>query len=107
MSAERRPSFAAGFPVSPELDALVDAFARGDYARVRAEAPKLLRDADDDAVRAAVRTLVERTEPDPLAVRLLLLTTVLLVVLAGWWIVHAKPPTGATPAAAPVERVTH
>ncbi len=107
MSAERRPSFAAGFPPSPELDALVDAFARGDYARVRAEAPKLQRDAGDEAVRAAAKMLVERTEPDPLAVKLLLLTAVLLVVLAGWWVVHARPPTGATPTTAPVERVNH
>jgi hypothetical protein len=107
MSAERRPSFAAGFPASPELDALVDAFARGDYAHVRAEAPKLERDAGDEAVRAAAKTLVQRTKPDPLAVRLLVLTGVLLAVLSGWWILHAKPPTGAAPTAAPVERVNH
>ena len=39
-------------------------------------------------MRAAAKTLVERTQPDPVAVRLVLLTGVLLVVLAGWWIVH-------------------
>jgi hypothetical protein len=107
MSVERRPSFAAEFPASPELDALVDAFARGDYAHVRAEAPNLEKTSPDDAVRAAAKTLVERTQPDPLAVRLLLLTGVLLVVLAGWWIVHGQPPAGATPSPTPVERVTH
>ncbi len=107
MSVERRPSFAAEFPASPELDALVDAFARGDYAHVRAEGPKLQSASADEAVRAAARVLVERTQPDPLAVRLLLLTGVLLVVLTGWWIVHGKGPTGAVPPATPVERVTH
>ena len=106
MSLERRPSFARSFPASPELDALVDAFARGDYARVRAEAPKLEKAADDDAVRAAARTLVDRTRPDPLAVRLLLLTGVLLLVLTGWWVVHGKAPAGPSQTTPAVERVT-
>ena len=108
MSVERRPSFAAESPASPELDALVDAFARGDYAHVRAEGPKLESTSADEAVRAAARTLVERTQPDPLAVKLLLLTGALLVVLAGWWIVHGKAPAGAPQTTTtPVERVTH
>jgi len=107
MSVERRPSFAAEFPASAELDALVAAFTRGDYAHVRAEGPKLEKTSADEAVRAAAKTLVERTQPDPLAVRLLLLTGLLLAVLAGWWIVHGKPPPGASPTTTPVERVTH
>ncbi|HEY3821454.1 MAG TPA: hypothetical protein VGL81_30010 [Polyangiaceae bacterium] len=108
MSVERRPSFATEFPESPELDALVEAFARGDFARVRAEAPALAKTSPDEAIRAAARTLVERTQPDPIAVKLVLLAGALLVVLAGWWIVHAKPPPGASPATTtPVERVTH
>ena len=36
----------------PELDALVDAFARGDYAQVRADGPELEKATNDDAVRA-------------------------------------------------------
>jgi hypothetical protein len=108
MSVERRPSFAAGFPASPELDELVAAFARGDYARVRVDGPKLAETSGDDAVRVAARTLVERTRPDPLAVKLVLLTGLLLVALAGWWMVHARAPAGAAQTtAAPVERVTH
>jgi hypothetical protein len=105
MSFERRPSFARAFPASPELDALVEAFARGDYARVRAEAPKLAKATEDETTRAAAMTLVERTAPDPLAVRLLLLTGALLVFLTGWWIVHGKAPPAATHATTPVERV--
>jgi hypothetical protein len=103
--SERRPSFASGFPASRELDALVDAFARGDYAHVRAEAPRLEKASEDEAVRAAARTLVERTEPDPLAVRMLLLTGALLLVLAAWWVVHGKAPPAATQITPPVERV--
>ena len=100
-----RPTFANDFPASPELDALVDAFERGDYAHVRAEAPKLERASTDEAVVAAARTLVERTRPDPLAVKMLLLTGLLLVVLAGWWVVHGKAPPGATQTTTPIERV--
>ncbi|MGH7293758.1 MAG: hypothetical protein ACRELB_02440 [Polyangiaceae bacterium] len=101
----RRPTFASDFPATPELDALVDAFAEGNYARVRAEAPKLAETTTDDAVRAAARTLVDRTKPDPLAVKMLLVTGALLVVLAGWWIVHGKAPAGATRTSPPIERV--
>jgi hypothetical protein len=105
MTDERRPTFARDFPRSPALDELVDAFGRGDYARVRAEAPSLEKASEDDAVRAAARTLVERTRPDPLLVRLVIVTGALLVVLAAWWIVHGKAPPGSTPTGPPVERV--
>jgi hypothetical protein len=104
-AARPSPAFARNFPRDPGLDALVDAFGRGDYARVRAEAPKLEASTEDEAIRVAARTLVERTNPDPLVVRILMLATLLLVVLAGWWIAHAKaPPTGAN-GVPPVERV--
>jgi hypothetical protein len=90
-----------------ELDALVDAFERGDYRRVRADATGLERSTADDAVKRAARTLVERTEPDPLASVLLGLAAVLLAVVAGWWIVHGKAPPASEPQpwAPPVERV--
>lgn len=103
-SEPRRPLFARGFPRDGALDALVDAFERGDYAHVRTEAPKL-ETAEDEAVRAAARTLVERTKPDPLAVRLLVVTGVLLMALTAWWIVHGKPPPAATQTSQPVEHV--
>jgi len=105
MPFDHRPSFASAFPASQELDALVEAFARGDYARVRAEAPKLERGSEDEGVRAAARTLMERTEPDPLAVKLMLLAGALLVLLMGWWIVHGKAPASASPTTSPAERV--
>jgi hypothetical protein len=107
MPMDRRPSFASAFPASAELDALVEAFARGDLAHVRAEGPRLERKSEDEAVRAAARTLVERTEADPLAVKLMLLTGALLVLLTGWWIVHGQAPVAATGTVAPVERVRH
>jgi len=94
MTARLRPSFARAFPRDPELDALVDAFERGNYAQVRAEAPRLAASADED-VRRAARTLVERTRPDALAVGLLLLAAALVGLLSAWWIAHGHPP--ATP----------
>ena len=79
----RRPSFAREFPRSPELDALVDAFARGDYAHVRSVAQSLDGHADP-AVREAVRTLVQRTKPDPVVITLLAIAAATFAVLAAW-----------------------
>ncbi len=87
-ASERRPSFAAEFPRDPELDALVEAFARGDYRRVRSRAPQLQRSSDNEAIKKAARTLLERTRPDPLALALLGLAALLVLALAAWWIVH-------------------
>ncbi len=92
MIPSRIPSFARGFPRSPELDGLVDAFARGDYAAVRSRAPALERSTEDPAIREAARTLVERTRADPLAVALLAIAALLLSVLAAWAITHGKAP---------------
>jgi hypothetical protein len=80
---ERRPSFARNFPRTPELDALVDAFARGDYAHVRAAAHDL-EGVAEPAVREAVRTLVLRTKPDPIVVTLLAIAAATFVVIAAW-----------------------
>lgn len=99
----RRPSFANDFPRVPSLDALVDAFARGDYAHVRAEAPKLAGSTDDAAVREAAKTLVDRTKPDRLAVGLLVATGILLAVMTGYWVVNGKAPPGSAPPRPPVE----
>jgi hypothetical protein len=87
LTDERRPPFAEDFPRLPAIDALVEAFARGNYARVRAEGRRLAESEDqDENVRRAARTLVSRTDPDPLAVWLLVLAGVLLVVLSAYWI---------------------
>ena len=87
MRSDRRPSFARDFPRTTALDELVEAFARGDYARVRAEGPKLAASALEESVRTAALRLVARTAPDPLAVWLLVLTGALLVALsAALWL---------------------
>lgn len=83
-----RPPFAADFPVDPELDALVAAFERGDFARVREGAPRLVSSAAEEGVKAAARTLLARTRPDPLATLLLAISALLLVLLSAWWITH-------------------
>jgi hypothetical protein len=94
--SDHRPAFTRDFPRTAELDALVAAFAAGNYARVRSEAP-LLASSSDEAVKSALRILVERTEPDPLASALLVVTALLLGVLALFWISrsggeHKSPP---------------
>jgi hypothetical protein len=89
----RVPSFARDFPRDPELDALVEAFAKGNYARVREEAPKLAKKAESEEVRRAAKVLRERLEPDPLAKSLLLLTAALLVAISSWYILRPPPRT--------------
>ena len=86
--AQRRPAFAKDFPRVPELDALVEAFEQGNYARVREEAPRLAKVTEDDAVRRAAVTLRERLEPDPLSKVLFILTALLLAYLSAYWMMH-------------------
>ena len=94
-----RPHFARDFPRVPALDALVEAFERGDYARVRSEGSRLAESSPQDDVRRAARTLVDRTAADPLAAWLLALAGAVLVVLSAYWIAHGKPPPGGAPEA--------
>jgi hypothetical protein len=97
--------FARDFPRDPGLDALVVAFSRGDYGRVRTEAAALARETKDDAVRRAAEELVDRTRPDPLAVALLGLAAILLAILTAWAIAHGRaPPRGATPTSRAISR---
>lgn len=79
------PSFAEGFPRDPALDALVAAFARGDYARVRRDGPAIVASSAPPEVRAAAGVLMARTRPDPLSVVFFALAAALLVVLSGYW----------------------
>jgi hypothetical protein len=97
----RPPPFANDFPRTPALDALVHAFACGDYRRVRAEGSTLAASAPEEDIRAAARSIVARTTPDPLAIGLLLLAAGLLVVLSTYWIVHGKAPSGTGAPTAP------
>ncbi len=87
------PTFAAQFPADVELDALVDAFARGDYAAVRDGAPRLAERTADDDVRAAATLLRRRIDPDPLGKTLILVAAVLLGFLAWWYLAHAHGPS--------------
>lgn len=91
------PRFAKDFPRNDELDALVAAFARGDYATVREEAPKLAESTSDEAVRRAARLLRERIEPDPTSRLLFLITAGLLIFLTAWWVTHDGPEGNGKP----------
>ncbi len=82
------PAFALDFPADPELQALVAAFDQGDYARVRREAPALVKSTENVAVRKAARLLLARIEPDPIAVYLLAGAALLLTFLALWYWTH-------------------
>jgi hypothetical protein len=86
------PAFARDFPRHPELDALVAAFARGDYHTVRERAPKLAKvanEASDEGLERAALLLRQRIDPDPAAKTLFAIAAALIVVLTAWWIMHA------------------
>lgn len=80
-----RPKFAAQWPEEPKLDALLEAFDRGDFAAVAAGA-KRLADHADPKVRAAASELAERTRPDPMLKWLFLGILILVLVVSGYWL---------------------
>lgn len=79
-----RPAFVLSFPSHPELDRVVRAFELGNYAYVRAEAPKLLEGTESPRVREAAGELLRRIEPDPLVKVLLAMSVLLLLVITFW-----------------------
>ena len=97
------PSFAEGFPRDAELDLLVDAFARGDYAMVRERAPSLAASPEaSETVKQAARLLRARIEPDRTAGVFFALAAALLAFLTLWWVTHDGPePHGPAPPAPP------
>jgi len=70
---------------NPDLDAMAEAFDRGDYASVRRLAQRVESGTGGDEAKQAARAILERTRTDPLAIWLLVLTGVLLVTLTAWW----------------------
>ena len=85
-----RPPFAKAYPRTPALDRLVAAFAAGDYALVRREAPEIAAGASDAAVRSAAQDLRRRISPDPTAIYLWAIGVGLLVVIYGWYLMHPR-----------------
>ena len=99
------PRFARDFPRHDALDALVVAFARGDYHAVRDGAPRLARETEDEAVKSAARRLVVALEPDPIVKTLFVLTASLLAFLTIWWLTHDKPPAHDGPQPTPTVEI--
>jgi hypothetical protein len=83
-AGEERPEFLLEFPDDPELELLIAAFEAGNFAHVRAAAPKLAASTPSPAVRRAALELRRRTDPDPLLVGMLGLCILLFVFLVTW-----------------------
>jgi hypothetical protein len=80
----KRPRFLETLPDDPTLRELGEAFEAGNYARVRAEAPKLAQSSEREDVRAAAADLARRIEPDPLVKYLFVLAGLLLLAVAAF-----------------------
>jgi hypothetical protein len=83
--ADGRPAFAAAYPRHPDVDRLLQAFEAGNFAYVRAEAPRVM-ERSDGAVREAARDLRRRIDADPTSVFLWGLGVALLVFLYGYYL---------------------
>jgi hypothetical protein len=86
--ADERPLFARTYPRTPEVDALLAAFERGNYARIREEAPALASRSDDPEVKRAADDLFRRIQPDPVSTTLLGVAALLLVFFVYWYFGH-------------------
>jgi hypothetical protein len=84
----RRAAFLDDLPDTPELRPLIAAFVAGDYARLRLLEQSLSGQTGDIEVLSAARELVERTEPDPLSVRLLWMSVLFFLFIVGWVYLH-------------------
>jgi hypothetical protein len=84
-----RPFFARAYPRSPELEPLIVAFDRGNYALVRTDARALADKTSDARVKAAAEDLLRRTRPDSLSTALVLLALGLLVYIAITYLGHS------------------
>jgi hypothetical protein len=93
--AREVPAFAEKYPRDDALDALVDAFTRGDYRTVRRDAPRLAGESKDPDVQRAARELRRRIDPDPVSLVLVLVAMVLLGVLSFHYLGH--PHAAAVP----------
>jgi len=92
-----RPAFTEGWPASADLERLLSAFERGNYAFVREEAPKVAAQTKNKQVKAAALDLRRRIDPAPLSGILILVGIGILVVLSGHYLGKHNP--GAPPAA--------
>lgn len=100
--AEPALPFAANWPRDPELDRLVEAFERGNYAYVREHAPRVASATKDPKIKAAALDLRRRIDPAPPAAILLFTALGLLLVIGGYYLSHASEASpNKAPAPAP------
>jgi hypothetical protein len=79
-----RAAFLDDFPDSPELLPLIMAFQSGRYAELRKLEAELRARSTDPEVLTHARELVERTETDPTATKLLLLAVGFFLFILFW-----------------------
>lgn len=83
-AGRERPAFLREFPEDPDLEPLIQAFERGNYAKVRADAPRVAERTAEPEVKAAAEELLRRIEPDPLVKFLLGVAVALFCAVVGY-----------------------
>ena len=100
----RCPPFAGSYPQDPQLDTLLAAFDRGDYAAVREGSETLAATTTDPRVKAAALDLRRRIDPDLVSAALLLAGLALALFIGGHFLFssdeHHDPPAPPTTATA-------
>ena len=82
-----RPSFAATYPETERVGAMLSAFGRGNYRDARRMAASILKESEDASERAAAQDLKRRMAPSPTAIYILLISAGLLAYVTvhyGW-----------------------
>jgi hypothetical protein len=84
-NGRERPIFVTRYPHgSPELDALVALFERGNFRQLQQAAEVLLQSSPSPEVRAAAEDLMRRTAPHRLISLFLVLSVTLFLFFAIW-----------------------
>lgn len=79
----KRPAFLLNYPEHPQLEPLIEAFCKGNYALVRDHAPRVAQ-ATEGAVRDAALELRRRVDLDGLTKWLFVSALAFLLFVALW-----------------------
>jgi hypothetical protein len=90
-AASGRPPFALGYPDTPQIRRLLEAFSAGNFDFVRRESARLAGHSSDSREARAAQDLRRRLSPDPSSMLLWALGIALALFLFGYYVAEAGP----------------